>query len=761
MKSARLPLAAAATALVLSITAATPNAIAAAPAPTAGVALAIAHFSHLVVDQTHGHLFVSGGAGTSGILVTDLTGATVTTLAEPSGATGLALSPDGTTLYAALPDSDAIATIDTTTLTQTAAIPTGTGTHPDSLAYAGSDLWFGYGTTGNGNIGSLTPTGTVTLDQDPNPWPAPPTLGTTPAPGDALAAAAQNGATATFSSYTTTGGALDRLATAPLAIPDLGDIALTPNGQDVVAGSWSGTQSGRFRMSDLAPDGDYTPGLANPTLAVAPDGTVAGCNCTGFQYETQAADGSGLYNYFRIQDPDRLAPNGLAWAPDESRLFAVATDPTGGTPTLQVQLQPDLAATQLHAGVPSPLAPGETFSTTVWLDSGVNPEVSTRLQVTRFDAAHPGGTPLPDLVEPAGWDQFTLTDTAPASGPLSYRIDYPGDADHQPASVTFTVPVAKYAPGLTLRAPTASPRTAQLTLTGQLTWPHPHLDTGRVQVTRTDAADPHGTPLGTVTVAADGSFTFHDTPSTGGANTYTVSYTGGASYLPATASSTVQVSRATTAVTVSTNAGSYAYNTWAQVTAHLGTTYNNRQVTLYAQPYGGARSAIRTATVDAHGNLSAWYKVIRNTTFTAAFGGDYRYAPAAASRTVWDSAQVDDIMRLSSSTATIGGTRYQVYYRDAPAMAPLFETTVSPDHSGQPLVVTLQRYSSGAWHTTSTSTGYLGSYSVYQAYLPWKAMPDYARYRVIAEYTHNSSDTTSLDSWGSWQYFTTYPDPGR
>ncbi|WP_158697930.1 hypothetical protein [Streptomyces prunicolor] len=45
-----------------------------------GVALPIAHFSHLLVDAGHGHLFFSGGAGTDGIVVTDLDGGDAATI---------------------------------------------------------------------------------------------------------------------------------------------------------------------------------------------------------------------------------------------------------------------------------------------------------------------------------------------------------------------------------------------------------------------------------------------------------------------------------------------------------------------------------------------------------------------------------------------------------------------------------------------------------------------------------------------------------
>jgi hypothetical protein len=195
------------------------------------VPLPIAHFAHLVVDAPHGHLFVSGGAGTDGILVTDLDGGNPTTIGGEQGATGLALSGDGSALYAALPGQDAIAAISTDSLTESARYDTGTGTRPDSLAVAGGTLWFGYGTAGAGGIGSVDGTGTVKVHQDAGSWPGSPILATTPTPSGVLAAATQTGATSAFVTYLAEGDALTRQAAKALPVPDLSDFAVT-------AGTW-------------------------------------------------------------------------------------------------------------------------------------------------------------------------------------------------------------------------------------------------------------------------------------------------------------------------------------------------------------------------------------------------------------------------------------------------------------------------------------------------------------------------------------------
>lgn len=70
----------------------------------------------IVVDDAHGRVFVSGGQGNTGVVVADLDGQIVQTIPDLAGASGLLLSEDGATLYAALADAKAIAAIDTATL---------------------------------------------------------------------------------------------------------------------------------------------------------------------------------------------------------------------------------------------------------------------------------------------------------------------------------------------------------------------------------------------------------------------------------------------------------------------------------------------------------------------------------------------------------------------------------------------------------------------------------------------------------------------
>ena len=90
----------------------------------------------MVVDDVggNGYIFLSQGLSsgalgtggpsqTAGIVVTDLSGNYVTTLDAGYGAEGLALSPDGGTVYAAMSRASAVAAIDVSSITPTTTVP--------------------------------------------------------------------------------------------------------------------------------------------------------------------------------------------------------------------------------------------------------------------------------------------------------------------------------------------------------------------------------------------------------------------------------------------------------------------------------------------------------------------------------------------------------------------------------------------------------------------------------------------------------------
>ena len=126
----------------------------------------LSDYSTTVVDAAAHRVFISGGSQDDEIVVANLSGTVVGSIAEP-GPAGLALSPDGSTLYAALYNAGQIAFINTSTLKQTKVVATPSAL-PDHLAYASGYLWFSAGITsdgqlnGQGEIGAInTATGAI------------------------------------------------------------------------------------------------------------------------------------------------------------------------------------------------------------------------------------------------------------------------------------------------------------------------------------------------------------------------------------------------------------------------------------------------------------------------------------------------------------------------------------------------------------------------------------------------------------------------
>lgn len=404
------------------------------------------------------------------------------------------------------------------------------------------------------------------------------------------------------------------------------------------------------------------------------------------------------------------------------------------------------AATSLQLSAPSTGVPGRQLTVTGTLTSTSALAAGQAVHLTR------NGTALPDVTTKAD-GTFTFTDTPPAEGTSTYAASYAGDATHETANATGLVQVSKLVTSVSLNAPATADRAKKLTVSGKLSGA-PFAGGGVVKVTKTDLGHTSGTALADAKVAADGSFSFSDTPQIGGANGYKVSYGGDVSHTQGSGSATVQVSRAATSLTVATDHGTYKYGQTAKVTAHLGTTYNSRTVSIYAQPYSGSKVLVKSAKVDSHGNLTASYKLTRNTTFSAVFAGDYRYAPKTAARAVHTYAGVTQKLSGYYTSTTVGSTLYRVYHRTAKEQ---LDVTVAPNKAGQCVKYRVQRYYSGAWHTQSTSAcAALSSSSTGRQKMSLTNGLN-NRYRVAAQYVHSSRDNTNLDTWGAWQYFTVRP----
>jgi hypothetical protein len=619
----------------------------------------------MVVDGVHQRVFISDPTAGQ-VVVTDYAGKLVGTVGSLPGVRGLALSPDSGTLYAAVHDANAVAVIDTATATEAHRYTTGDGAGPAYVALTGGKLWFSYGASGNGNIGSLDLSGTdpvLTLGQDTDRtfYDAPILDASAGAPGT-LVAGAPGQSPVELAVYDVTSGTASRTAYAfdpgNTGGGNLADLAVTPDGKDVITASGAPYYQAVYKLADLSADGKYVTNTYPNAVDIAPNGDVAAGTSSWYDPDVHVFK-QGVSTPVKQYDfpntgtssgSDTLAARGLAWAPDESKLFAVSQNNN---------------------------------------------------------------------------DAYSL------------RI--------------FDAPM-KAATTLTANAPATATRAKPLTVTGSLTSSAAFPAGTTVSVTRTDDESPAGKTLGTATVAADGSYSFTDTPPAGGKVTYTVSYAGDAEHAGATASRSVTVARTATTLTLNNNLKVYGYNSSVTFTAHLGTTYKNRTVEIWADPYGSDKpnTLVKKGTVDAGGNLTATVRLTRDTVVSAKFTGDTRYAAKTTTSRVYTKVSVSTSLSGAYKTATAWNEKYY-YFRQS--KDPVYDTTMTM-YPGRKYQFQIQQFYSGAWHTTASEYFGLDRYGKDSVLLEDNP-PVGVRFRIRSSYIDTTSgDNVNATTYGTWKYFT-------
>ncbi|MEV7137009.1 Ig-like domain repeat protein [Streptomyces tauricus] len=310
----------------------------------------------------------------------------------------------------------------------------------------------------------------------------------------------------------------------------------------------------------------------------------------------------------------------------------------------------------------------------------------------------------------------------------------------------------KELPTLKVTAPTKSDRAKKLTVTGKLTSKSAVPAGTSLSVTRTDVESPSGKALAAVRTKADGSFSFTDTPPAGGKVTYKVSYAGDATHGAVSGSDAVEVSRKATTLTLNNNGKLYAYGKDVSFTAHLGTTYKNRTVAIYADPYGSdkPKKLLKTAKVNSSGNLSATVDMTRDTTVSAVFAGDARYASKTVKSTAYAKAKVSTTVSKHYKTAKIGSTTYQWFRKNTD---PKFTTTMNY-YTGRKQRFEVQVYHQGSWYTTGSEYFALGTSGVSAVTLEAPGESG-IRARIRSSYINSSSgDTVNSTTHGAWKYIT-------
>ncbi|MFD4634653.1 Ig-like domain repeat protein [Streptomyces sp. NPDC058284] len=536
--------------------------------------LPIASFGAMVVDDAHERVYVTDGnksdTGASAVRVYNFQGQRVGSLATDQPASGMALSADGATLHVS--QSNRILTFDTATQARTGAASTPYDvTCGRELAVAGGRTWFTetpysgssycdrpdnlallYGVGGTSSVSTgWSSQGRLRLAAGPG---APDRL----VVGQAGAGATADPFVTTFdaSGETLVRGPSRRFADAQgKGALDLKDIAQSADGKRIaVADAAYGTRL--LDAGDLsdAPVG-YQPlpaGAKASAVAFSGDGkyvargAVAAGSTADLLIQSADPKDGGTPTEFAFEselDGTRVVPQGLEWAKDGSRLFAVTSD--GGSGHWLHIIKPPAAQydsrfTGALTTTPAKPVVGEPLGIRGRLElDGPAPAEPVRVAAVRKDA---DGTQEVATAKVAADGSFTVPDVPDRLGEATYTLRFLGDVTHRPAEdVTVTVDVGKAPTAIELSAPADATRAGGVEITGRLTGQGRALPAGiELKVTRTDRLGATG-ELTAARVAADGTFKVKDLPGKKGRTVYAVSYEGDALHEGSTASATVKI----------------------------------------------------------------------------------------------------------------------------------------------------------------------------------------------------------------------------
>jgi hypothetical protein len=223
---------------------------------------------------------------------------------------------------------------------------------------------------------------------------------------------------------------------------------------------------------------------------------------------------------------------------------------------------------------------------------------------------------------------------------------------------------------------------------------------------------------------------------------------------PAARAATVTMTRQLPALTLSTRASTALYGSTIHVTAHLGRTYANRTVSLYARLAGTAtRKLLKTDKVSSAGNLTTGYpRATRNVIFTVTFSGDSRYRPRSVSTRVGVDVRVSMSESGWSGSTKHKGTTYRVIQdRDFDFLN--LTVSLTPSKPGEIMQVETQRSHDNGWPAEYTSTLDLDIQSNPMLITLGQGGATVAYYRVRAVISPGSKDVTNVNYHSSWFYY--------
>jgi hypothetical protein len=308
------------------------------------------------------------------------------------------------------------------------------------------------------------------------------------------------------------------------------------------------------------------------------------------------------------------------------------------------------------------------------------------------------------------------------------------------------------APAITVDAPATAIRAQSLTLTGSVGGAVSLPEGTELSVTRTDVESPNGKVLGKAKVEAAGTFRFTDTPPAGGPVKYTVSYGGSTRADAAVGHDTVQIARATTALSLSGHGSVSSDGQVVTVTATLGTTHANRLVQFTSHRVGDAVDTYPGAPVKVNSAGKATFKLTmsRNTTVTVKFAGDGRYAPRSVSSVLYTRVKAGTGVYNRYKQKVVGSQLWSYFRTSAD---PKFVHVVSP-YPNRSVRTVVQYHSGGKWKTWRTYTTKLSKTGMATVTVPGNYKAG-VKWRARVEYLYGTSgDKANYTTAGSWRYYT-------
>ncbi|MHA6761262.1 YncE family protein [Streptacidiphilus sp. PAMC 29251] len=360
-------------------------------AATASAATAVTTTSvgGLVADGPLDRVFV--GDTTAGtVYAADRNGVKLGSVTGIAGVDSLAVSADGSTVYAASPTAHQIVAIDAATLAVKGRYAIATNDGPVSVAFAAGKLWFSYGDQWDGNLGSVDSSGTVALAQvAQNELWNPELLSASTAEPNELTGLTQGQSPSEARLFDLSSGTpqlQNEVAGYGAGTPDeIQDVDLIPGGGLLLDGYDRMSYSG----SSYVQTGTYPAENEWDTADISPGGLVA------------QVDKGGDVRIFQpnAAQPVRTYATGaasvqVAWDPDGSQVYALeqvqnSSGNGADSYTLKVFTGPTLSVPTLSVKAPAGATRAKKLTVTGRISATVPLPTGVRLTVTRTDLDYP------------------------------------------------------------------------------------------------------------------------------------------------------------------------------------------------------------------------------------------------------------------------------------------------------------------------------------------------------------------------------------